>query len=98
MQQAQQNADPGSRTDAQPRRAAEACDGISGHGASHQNALQPQVDPAALFGQAFAQADEQKRCADADGSGQQSEQKGSQVDISHVAVLPCRAAQAPPSA
>ncbi len=98
MQQAEHKADPGSRADAQPCRAAQACYGVSGHRAGNQNAFQPQVDPAAFLGQAFAQADEQKRRTDADRASQQCQQKGTQVDISHVAALLSRQPCSMPSA
>ncbi len=66
---------------------------------ANQNAFQPEVDAPAFLGQALAQTDEQKRRADADRAGQQREQKGAQVDISHgVSLLYHRPVQAASSA
>ena len=56
----------------------------TGHGAEHQHAFQAQVDAARLFGDALAQADEEKRRADADGPAQHGQQHVQESRVAHA--------------
>ena len=58
------------RQHAQPGTAAHVGHAVAGHRAHHQDAFQAEVDAPAFLGDAFAQADEQKGRAHADGAAQ----------------------------
>ena len=72
------------REHAQPGRAGEIGRRVAEHGAQDQGALEAQIDPAALLGQALAEADEQEGRADADGAGQDGQDDGPQAEIGLV--------------
>ena len=90
MQCAEQRAgDPG-RKHPEPGRAREIGDAIGAHRAHHQRAFEAEIDAAGAFGDAFAQADEQKRRRDADGAAEYGERNGPESDrsIRHVRIFP----------
>ena len=62
------------REHAEPRRAGLVGDGVAGHGAEDERALEAEIDAAGFLGQALAEADEEERRRDADGAGEHGEE------------------------
>ena len=84
VQPTEQGAGQHGRDDARPRVAGLVGSRVGHHGAEHQRALVAEIDPARLLGQAFAQADEQKRRAHPQRPGEQSNPHHAEL-LDHVA-------------
>ena len=78
VQQRQRGAGRRGDEHADPRRAAQVRAAEAGHRRQHQHAFEAEVDAARLLGQAFAQAHEQERHADAQRAADDRGEKGQQ--------------------
>ena len=73
VQRAQRGADDAGGKNAEPGRAGEIGGAVAAHRAHHQRAFEAEIDAARAFGDAFAEADEQERRADAHGAAEHRE-------------------------
>ena len=73
---------------AEPRAAGQVGDAVAAHRAHHQDAFEAEVDAAALLGEAFAEAHEQKRRADADGTAEHRDRNAPPARSSASAIMP----------
>src|SRR5471032_671105 len=87
MQRAEQQADRGGDKYAQPRRAAHESGAIAAHRAHHHGAFEAEIDAAGAFREAFADAHEDERRADANRARQHRERHAPQAKtgIAHQA-------------
>jgi hypothetical protein len=73
MEQAQGRADEAGHERAEPCRTGEVGDAVRAHRAHDERPFEAEIDPPALLGDALAEADEEKRGADADRAGAEGE-------------------------
>jgi len=66
----------GGDKDAGPGAAGFVRGGVGDHGAEDENTLVAEIYAAGAFGQAFAEADEEEGCGDAQGAGDHGDENG----------------------